>query len=176
MWLRKLKLRQKYGFLIIKKTCHCPINHEVSAGSLEAAGVVDCFMNSIENRKLRYTHYIGDGDSKAYNEVVKNGPYPGIVVEKLECVGHIQKRLGSRLRNLKHAMKGPLADGKTLGGKGHLTDKVINKLQNNFGITIRQSTGNTVYQLKKNNWSCVISLLRSSRFRDLSSDVPTNSR
>ena len=66
-------------------------------------------------------------------------------MEKLELVGHIQKRLGSRLRNLKHTMKGPLADGKTLGGKGRLT----NKLQNYFGIAIRQSTGNTVYQLKK---------------------------
>ena len=28
-------------------------------------------MNSIENRKLCYTHYIGDCDSKAHNEVVK---------------------------------------------------------------------------------------------------------
>ena len=74
-------------------------------------------------------------------------------------------------------MKGPLADGKTLGGKGRLTDNVINKPQNYFGITIRQSTGNTVYQLKKAiEAGCFISLLRSSRFRDPSSDVPTNSR
>ena len=131
------------------ETHNCPINHEGSAGSMEAAGLVDCFINCIENRKLRYTHYIGDGDSKTYNEVLKNDPYPGIVVEKLECVGHIQKLLGSRLRNLKHTMKGPLTDGKTLGGKDRLTDKVINKLQNYFGIAIRQSTGNTVYQLKK---------------------------
>ena len=131
------------------ETHNCPINHEGSAGSMEAAGLVDCFINCIENRKLRYTHYIGDGDSKTYNEVLKNDPYPGIVVEKLECVGHIRKLLGSRLRNLKHTMKGPLTDGKTLGGKDRLTDKVINKLQNYFGIAIRQSTGNTVYQLKK---------------------------
>ena len=34
---------------------------------MEAAGLVDCFMNSVKNRKL---HYIGDGDSKAYNKVV----------------------------------------------------------------------------------------------------------
>ena len=92
----------------------CPINHEGSAGSMEAAGLMECFMNSIENQKLRYTHYIGDGDSKAHNEVVKNDPYPGIVVEE-ECVDHIQKRLGSCLHNFKHTMKGPLTDGKTLG-------------------------------------------------------------
>ena len=81
--------------------------------------------------------------------VVKNDPYPGAVVEKLECAGHIQKHLGSRLRNLKLTMKGPLADGKTLGRNSRLTEKVINKLENYFGIGLRQSTGNTVYQLKK---------------------------
>ena len=160
------------------ETHNCPINHEGSADSMEAAGLVDCFMNSIENWKLRYTHYIGDGDSKAYNEVVKNDPYPGIVVEKLECVGHIQKRLRSRKRNLKHTMKGPLADGKTLGGKkGRLTDKVINKLQNYFGIAIKQSIyWKYCLPTGKSNRSCVVLLLRSSRFRDPSSDVPTNSR
>ena len=114
------------------ETHNCPINHEGSADSMEAAGLLDYFMNSIENRKLHYAHYIGDGDSKAYNEVVKNDPYPGIVVKKLECVGYMQKCLGSRLRNLKHTIKGPLVDGETLGGKGCLTDKVINKLQNYF--------------------------------------------
>ena len=131
------------------ETHDCPINHEGSAGSMEAAGLVDCFMNFIENRKLCYTHYIGDGDSKAYNEVVKNAPYSGILVEKLENVGHAQKRLGSLLLNLKLTMKGPLADGKALGGKSRLTDKVINKFQNYYGIAIRQSAGNTVHQLKK---------------------------
>ena len=96
------------------ETHNCPINHEGSAGSMEAAGLMECFMNSIENRKLRYTHHIGDGDSKAHNKVVKNDPYPDIVVEK-ECAGHIQKCLGSCLHNLKRTMKGPLTDGKTLG-------------------------------------------------------------
>ena len=50
------------------ETHNCPKNHKDSAGSMEAAGLVDCFMNSIKNRKL---HYIRDGDSKAYNKVVK---------------------------------------------------------------------------------------------------------
>ena len=127
----------------------CLINHICSAGSMEAAGLVDCFMSSAETRKLRYTHYIGDGDSKAYLDIVKNDPYPGTVVEKLECVGHIQKRVGNRLRNLRNTMKAPLADGKTLRGRGRLNDKIINKLQNYYGLALRQSTDTTVYQLKK---------------------------
>ena len=106
-------------------------------------------MSSAETRKLRCTQYIGDGDSKAYLDIVKNDPYPGTAVEKLECVGHIQKRVGNRLRNLRNTMKAPLADGKTLRGRVTLTDKIINKLQNYYGLALRKSTGTTVYQLKK---------------------------
>ena len=50
-------------------------------------------------------------------------------VKKLECVGHmtyLQKRLGARLRKLKTTNKSALSDGKPLGGKGQLTDKMIN--------------------------------------------------
>ena len=70
-------------------------------------------------------------------------------VKNPECVGHIQKRLGSRLRKLKSTKKGPLSNGKTLGGKGRLTDKMINKLQNYFGIVIRHCAGKTIFEMKK---------------------------
>jgi len=131
------------------QTHECPINHVGSAGAMESARVVDCFGRSLEKRKLRYLNYIGDGDSKSFSEVVASDPYPGKTIEKLESVGHVQKRVGSRLRSLKAKDKVRLKDGKTLGGKGRLTDKMINKLQNYFGLAIRQNTGNTVYQLKK---------------------------
>ena len=49
----------------------------------------------------------------------------------------------------KKYQKGPLSDGKTLGGKGRLTDKMINKLHNYFGIAIRQSAGKKVFEMKK---------------------------
>ena len=53
------------------------------------------------------------------------------------------------MRKLKSTKKGPLSDGKKLGRKGRLTDKMINKLQNYFGIAIRQSAGKTVFEMKK---------------------------
>ena len=43
------------------ETQNCLINHAGSAGSMEVAGLVDCFMNSIENLKLHYTHYTALG-------------------------------------------------------------------------------------------------------------------
>ena len=104
---------------------------------MEPAGILKCFMRSVEQLNLRFINFIGDGDSKAYYEVVKANPcgdrYP---VNKGECLGHIQKPVGSRLRKLKKEYDGKkLADGKTL--RGRLGDKEINKLQNYFGIAIR---------------------------------------
>ncbi|XP_065684393.1 uncharacterized protein LOC136096747 [Hydra vulgaris] len=57
------------------------------------------------------------------------------------CIGHIQKRVGPRLRNLKKSSKEILTDGKKLGGAGRLTENVINALQNYYGKAIRQNTG-----------------------------------
>ena len=96
----------------------CPINHVGSAGSVEAKGVVDCFQSSVDNRKLRYTKLIGDGDSKTHASILTADPYPGIKVEKLECIGHMQKRVGSRLRKLCSTHKGPFSDGKGITGQG----------------------------------------------------------
>ena len=62
-------------------------------------------------------------------------------VTKLECVGHVQKRLGSRLRSLKKRTgQARLADGKCIGGRGRLTDKTIDSLQVYYGKAIRENT------------------------------------
>ena len=78
----------------------------------------------------------------------KEYPYLQKQVKKLECVGHIHKHLGSWLRKLKSAKKGPFSNGKTLVEKGRFTD-LINKLQNYFGIAIRQCAGKTSFEMKK---------------------------
>ena len=73
----------------------CMINHEGSSGSME--GVVRIFNRSVKKNGLRYTNYIGD--SSAF-KVSESNPYPNKPVEKLECVGHIQKRVGAGLLSL----------------------------------------------------------------------------
>ena len=117
----------------------CTMNHQGSAGAMEVSGATRIFGRSIEKRGLRYTEYLGDGDSKGYDNVVDI--YPGKTVTKLECVGHVQKRVGSRLRNLKKVTK-------NLGGKGKLTNKTIDRLQNYYGIAVRANAGN-MEQMKK---------------------------
>ena len=72
---------------------------------------------------------------------MKADPYPGLLIQKGECIRHIQKRIYSRLRRLKKVNgKTKLSDDKPLGGVGSLTDKDINRLQNYFGIAIRNNT------------------------------------
>ena len=36
---------------------------------------------------------------KSYSEVVKKDPYLGIVIQMLQCVGHIQKRVSNVYKN-----------------------------------------------------------------------------
>ena len=124
------------------------INHVKSAGSMEANGVVDCFQSSFAKRKLRYTKLTGDGDSKIYTSIVTADRYPGTKVEKLECIDHMQKRAKSRLRKLRNTHKGVPSNGKGIAGQGCLTEKLMNKLQNLYGIALRQNVNKTVDQLK----------------------------
>ena len=87
--------------------------------------------------------------------------YNGCKVEKLDCVGHLQKRMGKRLMNLKATTKGKLADGKPIGGQGRLSESRIKRLQKYYGLAIRQNTLSkanpterevnvAVYTMKKN--------------------------
>ena len=61
-----------------------------------------------------------------------------------------KKRVGSRLRNVKSQYKGKkLSDSKGIGGgKGRLANKVMNTLQNHYGMAIRQNTHN-LYAMRK---------------------------
>ena len=130
-------------------THKCYINHIRSAGSMEASGLKEYFMTSIKTNKLRYIYYIGDGDSKSYNDIYQGDPYEGIVANKLECIGHIQKRVGTRLRKLMASnTKTILSDVKKLSGQGRLTEKIINNLQNYYDIAIRSTCHENVYSLK----------------------------
>ena len=143
-WEKKKETLEYEQFLLEHD---CPINHEKSSGSMESAGAVTIFNRSIVCNKLRYKTYIGDGDTQSYHEVVKNDPYPGFSIKKGD--GHVQKRLGTHLQNLRTKLKGTkLSDGKPLIRKGRSTEKIINLLQNYYGMAIRQNT-KTVPEMRK---------------------------
>ncbi|GFY12247.1 uncharacterized protein TNCV_283501 [Trichonephila clavipes] len=100
---------------------------------METVGMVRIFQRSLSHRSVRYTSYIGDGDSKTFSSITASNPYgEDITVSKIECVGHVQKRMGTRLRKLKQ-MSSKLSDGKSIGGKGRLTDRMIDLITTYYG-------------------------------------------
>ena len=124
---------------------NCEVNHQGSSEEMEAVSAVDIFTRSIETRNLKYTTFVGDGDSSSFGrvkEALEKKFGERYVVKKEECVGHVQKRLGTALRKYKNDKKGQkLSDGKGVGGRGRLTDKVVDKMQNYYGKAIRGNKG-----------------------------------
>ncbi|GFS73765.1 uncharacterized protein TNCV_1458101 [Trichonephila clavipes] len=88
---------------------------------MEVERALRIFNRSEVLHNLRYTQYLGDGDSKAYKAVLESKPYKDVNIEKLECVGHVEKRMG---------------------GRNRLTDAEIDKLQRYYGLAIRNNSGN----------------------------------
>ena len=141
----------------------CSINHVGSSGSMETSGAIDIFLRSIVKRSLMYNIFVGDGDSDCFGKVSVECAKLGIGYEiiKEECVGHIQKRLGTALRELKRKLRGiKLADGKTVGGRNRLTDHIIDKMQNFYGEAIRANSGN-LQAMKNAIWAIFYHMIRS---------------
>ena len=79
----------------------CEKNQTGSAGSMEPAGTETIFCRSVTKYGLRYTRYLGDGDSKLFSRVKNAQPpvYDNTDITKLKCCGHVQKRMGCYLTN-----------------------------------------------------------------------------
>ena len=98
----------------------------------------------METRGLSYVNFIGDGDRcfAAVRDACADKYGDKYIVKKEDCVGHVQKRMGTSLREYKRKARGKkLDDGKTVGGTNHLTVKVIDKIQNYYGQAIRNNVG-----------------------------------
>ncbi|GFV84316.1 uncharacterized protein TNCV_1591751 [Trichonephila clavipes] len=155
------------------KTKHlqnCKRNFEgYSSGKMEVAGALSIFQRSQSLYNVRYTKYLGDGDSKAFTSIVENKVYGDhCSVEKLECIGHVMKRMGTRLRRLKTKMRGQkLSDGKPLCGRNRLTEAEIDRLQAYYGLAIRRNSS-SVKDMQQAIWA--IFLHKLSTDENLSMD------
>lgn len=119
----------------------CMKNHEGSSGKMEVDAVKEMFLRSEEKFGVKYSNYIGDGDSKTFKAILDSNPYgDDLTVVKSECVGHVEKRMGSRLRNVRKEKK--------LSGKGKLTENVVKKLTTYYGLSIRRNV-NSVEDMKR---------------------------
>ena len=96
---------------------------------MEKISAAEMFRRSFEKHNLRYTVYIVDGDTNSFAEVrekLKEKFRDYYSVTKEDCIRHIQKRMGAALRIYRSRNRGrKLPDGKTIGGKGKLTDNIV---------------------------------------------------
>lgn len=123
----------------------CTANHSGSSGKMEVDAILEMFKRSETLHDVKYANYIGDGDSKTYSAIKNADPYENLVVKKKECIGHVQKRMGTRLRNVKKAKNG-------LGGRGKLTGKMIDKLTVYYGLAIRRNP-DSAEKMKNDIWA-----------------------
>ena len=91
---------------------------------MEKEDASDIFLLSVDKRNLIYNVFVGDGDTSSFASV-KEACYAKFgecyVIRKEECVGHIQKRMGSGLREYKRKIRSiKLSDGKDVVGSGRL--------------------------------------------------------
>ncbi|KYM96846.1 hypothetical protein ALC62_12480 [Cyphomyrmex costatus] len=114
------------GFKITISCSNCP-RVEISSSPF--------IKNAYEiNRRIVLTmRILGIMDKQPYNFEVK----------KKECIDHVQKRMGTRLRNLKKTVK-------NLGGK--LTNKLIDQLTIYYGLAIRRNP-NSLKNMKNEIWA-----------------------
>ena len=99
----------------------CYGGHEGSSGGMEAEAAKIMWSRAISKHKLRYKYMLSDGDSSSFKSV--EGIYgDGHKVHKIECVGHVGKRMYKALDKYRKDHSGKvLSDGKRVGyGKGRL--------------------------------------------------------
>ncbi|GFU82331.1 uncharacterized protein TNCV_4148981 [Trichonephila clavipes] len=122
------------------KRGYSSLNGVVCATSLSLSLSVENGKRSETSRKASYTQYLGDEDSKGFFTIKEAKVYGNTEVKKLECVGHVQKRMGTRLRNILKTSKGiKLSDGKNISGRGRLTLKEVDSIQHYYGLAIRKN-------------------------------------
>ncbi|XP_068987314.1 uncharacterized protein [Bombus flavifrons] len=123
----------------------CLTNHISATGNMAVEAVKTMFQRSVQNG-VRYRNYIGDGDSEVNSELVNSKPYgDDFAIVKKECVGHVEKRMGTRLREIK-------MERKSLSGKGKLTAKIIDKLTVYYGLAIRRHS-DSIENMKNAIWA-----------------------
>ncbi|GFT92844.1 uncharacterized protein TNCV_740161 [Trichonephila clavipes] len=124
-----------------------------SLNGVVCATSVENGKRSETSRKACYTQYLGDGDSKGFLTIKEAKVYGDTEVKKLECVGHVQKRMGTRLRNILKMSKGiKLSDGKNISGHGRLTLKEVDSIQHYYGLAIRKNLS-SVEDVKRAIWA-----------------------
>lgn len=123
----------------------CQQNYDGSSPNMEVVAAERIWERS-KKHGFQYTTLVSDGDSKTHTHLTSVKPYGELEIEKVECLNHVAKRLGTGLRKIVAENTGK---GDPLGGKKHGSLKAItidkltgyyrNAIQNNLGDTTKMN-------------------------------------
>ena len=102
---------------------------------MEPAAAKLIWSRSVEERKLCYTTFIGDGHSKSYQLVSDMSLYYGDTIHKEECLAHVSKRLMKTLCKKKRNTK-----SKTYV-QHKLSEPKAEYISSNYSTVVRQNKG-----------------------------------
>ncbi|XP_070174254.1 uncharacterized protein [Littorina saxatilis] len=124
----------------------CCRNHHASSKAMEQEATKVLWGRSVRSHNFRSTEMLCDGDSSAFKAVVELDLYPGVHVEKLDCINHAHKHMGSALRKL--------TKDKRLGGKGvgRLTEGKCDSMHNYYWGAIINNLYN-IDRMRSSVWS-----------------------
>lgn len=100
--IMKDKLKDKPEELEAWKVTHkpnCECNYDGSSPMMETIAAEKIWSRSLDYG-FRYTNLISDGDSKTLSHLHSLNLYDDKQIEKIECINHVSKRLGTALRKL----------------------------------------------------------------------------
>ncbi|XP_077557147.1 uncharacterized protein LOC144172264 [Haemaphysalis longicornis] len=116
-----------------EKSHVCQKNTDAPSGRMEVEAALVLFRRSLAKNDLRYTNIVCDGDCRTYLTLCEDRTYGFIPLTKEDCINHVKKRMDSGLRGA--ITKGK--KGQPLGGRGGLTQGLIKKLTNYYGMALR---------------------------------------
>lgn len=118
----------------------CNQNYVGSSPGMEVDAAERLWRRS-ESIGFRYTTMLSDGDAKTIAHLNDCNIYGDKKIEKVECLNHVAKRLGTGLRKL---VKDRSKSKNPVGGRsrGHLSEPVIQKLTRYYHNGIHKNLGN----------------------------------
>ena len=85
---------------------------------MESDILVEGFSKSVSLHGLKYTKFIGDGDSNVYKKILDCRPYSDVTVEKIECKNHLLRNMCNKLKEIVRNSKcGPVSLRKLIGNR-----------------------------------------------------------
>ncbi len=122
-------------------------NWTASSSDMETDTILEGFMEAERVHGVRYTKFIGDGDSSIYPALISGVPGWGHAIKKLECANHACKCYRGALEKL-------VQDKPSFKGSGKLTKQMRQKLVMSARCAIKmrskeRDSKKAVAQLKK---------------------------